>query len=170
MDFLQLTQARFSARKFTDEPVSTDDLNYILECMRMAPSATNAQPWRFLVVKTQEGRKRLYECYQREWLLTAPVVVVGLKNTQANWVRRYDGKPHGDVDLGIVMEHAALAAAERGLGTCWICAFDPERFRQLFPQPEGWEAVALMPIGHIAKDCPRKEKDRKALSEIVEFC
>lgn len=170
MDFLELTKKRYSVRKFTDEIVSEEDLNYVLECMRMAPSATNAQPWKFLVARSAEARGRVCQCYARPWLATAPVIIVGFKQTQANWVRSYDQKPHGDVDMGIVMEHAALAAAERGLGSCWICAFDPAKLRTLFPQPEGWEAVVVMPVGHIAPDCPDNPKRRKSLDEIVTFC
>lgn len=59
MTILELSQKRFSARKYTDEPVSEEDLNYILEVTRMAPSAVNKQPWKFLVVKSEEARKQL---------------------------------------------------------------------------------------------------------------
>ena len=55
MNILELSQTRFSARKYTDEPVSSDDLNYILECVRMAPSAVNRQPWKFVVVRSHEA-------------------------------------------------------------------------------------------------------------------
>jgi len=168
MDFLELSRERFSARKYTGEAVSDADLRYILECARLAPSATNAQPWKVLVVRSEEAKARLRQCYDREWFATAPLYLVTLKNTAKNWVRRFDGKPHGDVDLGIMTEHLCLAATARGLATCWVCAFDPDRFRTLFPQPEGWEAVAIVPLGHAAPDCPRKEKARMALEELAE--
>lgn len=53
MNILELSQTRFSARKYTDEAVSDDDLAYILECVRLAPSAVNRQPWKFVVVRTR---------------------------------------------------------------------------------------------------------------------
>lgn len=59
MNILELSQTRFSARKYTDEPVSDDDLNYIMECVRMAPSAVNRQPWKFVIVRNQEARESL---------------------------------------------------------------------------------------------------------------
>lgn len=68
MNILELSKKRFSARKFTDEAVSDDDLNYILEVVRMAPSAVNKQPWKFVIVKSDAARKRLQECYDREWI------------------------------------------------------------------------------------------------------
>lgn len=167
--FLDLCRERFSARLFTDEAVSDDDLQYILESVRMAPSAVNRQPWRFVVVKSEEARQRLCRCYDREWFRTAPIYVIGLKNTKEAWVRGFDGKPHGDIDLSIATEHLCLAATERGLGTCWVCNYDPQLLAELFPQPEGWEAVVVVPVGHIAADCPQRPKQRKELEEITEI-
>lgn len=167
-NFLDLCRERFSARKFTEEPVNDDDLSYILECVRMAPSAVNFQPWKFIVVQSEEAKQRLRQCYSREWFNSAPLYIIALKNNETAWRRKYDGKPHGDVDVSIAVEHLCLAASDCGLGTCWVCNYDTTLFAQLFPQPAEWEAVAIIPLGHIAPDCPRKEKDRKPLADIIE--
>lgn len=166
-DMLTLSRDRFSARKFTAEPVGKEDLEYVMECVRLAPSACNKQPWRWLVVRSDEARGKLQECYDREWFTSAPLYIIGMRSKEDNWVRRYDGKPHGDIDVAIATEHLCLAAADRGLGTCWVCAFDPAKMQQHFPR-EGYEAVVIVPMGHIAEDCPRGEKKRKDLAEIVE--
>lgn len=79
MNILELSKKRFSARKFTDEAVSDDDLNYILEVVRMAPSAVNKQPWKFVIVKSDAARKRLQECYDREWIKSAPLYHLSLR-------------------------------------------------------------------------------------------
>lgn len=168
MDFIELCLARFSARKYTDEAVSDADLDYIMQCVRLAPSAVNRQPWKFVVVKSAEGRKKVQAAYQRDWFYTAPMYIVAYKNHAEEWVRKYDNKPHGDVDLSIAIEHLTLAATERGLGTCWVCTFDPKVLAAEISQPEGWEAVAIIPLGHIAEDCPKTEKNRKSLSDIIE--
>ena len=168
-DFKTLCAERFSTRKFTDQPVSEDDLNYILECTRLAPSAVNRQPWKFLVVKSKENLAKLHQCYDRDWFRTAPLCIVALKNNAEAWVRPDDQKIHADIDLSIAIEHICLAAADRGLGSCWICNYNPDLLSQLFPQPEGTEAVAIIPIGHIAADCPRKDKSRKPIIEIVKI-
>lgn len=168
MNIIELCAERFSARKYTDEQVSEEDLGYILECVRLAPSAVNKQPWKFIVVESDEAKAKLCECYNREWFATAPIYIIALKNNNADWVRPSDGKHHGDVDVSIAVEHICLAATERGLGTCWVCNYDTEKMQELFPQPEGWEAVAIVPVGHIADDCPRNEKKRKEITEIVE--
>lgn len=168
MNLLELCAERFSARKYTDEKVSEEDLNYILECVRLAPSAVNFQPWKFLVVESEEAKAKLQLCYNRDWFKTAPLYILALKNNNVDWVRKYDSKHHGDIDVAIAVEHLCLAATERGLGTCWVCAYNSNTMKEQFPLPEGWEAVAIVPVGHIAEDCPKGEKNRKALDEIVE--
>ena len=166
-NMLSLSCGRFSARKFTSEPVSAEDLEYVMECVRMAPSACNRQPWKWLVVRSSEAKAKLQECYDREWFKTAPLYIVGMKNVEENWVRKYDNKSHGDIDVAIATEHLCLAAAERGLGTCWVCAYDSNKMQQLFPR-DGYEAVVIVPIGRIAPDCPKNEKNRKPMAEIIE--
>ena len=166
-NMLALSQERFSARKFTSEAVSQEDVDYIMECVRLAPSAVNRQPWLWLIVRSDEAKEKLQECYDREWFKTAPMYIVGMKNVNENWVRRYDEKPHGDIDVAIAAEHLCLAATERGLGTCWVCNYDTDKMLQFFPR-EGFGAVVIIPLGHIAEDCPHADKKRKEMNEIVE--
>ena len=163
-NMLALSQERFSARKFTSEAVSQEDVDYMMECVRLAPSAVNRQPWHWLIVRSDEAKEKLQECYDREWFKTAPMYIVGMKNVNENWVRRYDEKPHGDIDVAIAAEHLCLAATERGLGTCWVCNYDTDKMQQFFPR-EGFEAVVIIPLGHIAEDCPHTEKKRKEMNE-----
>ena len=166
MDIQELSRLRFSAHKFTDEKVSEADIDYILETVRLAPSACNRQPWKFVVVESDEAKDALCRCYDREWFRTAPLYVVCLRDINANWVRG-DGKEHGNIDVAIATEHLCLAAAERGLGTCWVCNFDAVKIKEVFTD-EGFEVVAIIPLGHIAADCHHGEKVRKPLDEIVE--
>ena len=167
MNMLELSGARFSARKYTNEAVSKQDLDYILECVRLAPSACNRQPWKFILVKSEEAKTKLRECYNRDWFTTAPMYIICMKNPEENWIRKDDEKPHGDIDLAIAIEHLCIAATERNLGTCWVCNYDVAKIKEYFPV-EGFEAVAIIPIGHIAEDCPHAEKKRKELCDI--FC
>lgn len=164
---LELSQKRFSARKYTSEPVSKEDLDYILECVRLAPSAVNRQPWKFVLVKSEEARKKLWRAYDREWFRTAPLYIVCLKDNENCWTRACDNKKHGDIDVAIATEHLCLAATERGLGTCWVCNFDTSAMSELLPS-DRYEAVAIIPIGHIDDSCPKAEKKRKEMEEIVE--
>ena len=167
MTFKELSEQRYSVRSYTDEPVSEEQLAYILECARLAPSAVNFQPWHFYVVSSKEGLEALATCYNREWFRTAPLCIVCCIRHDEAWVRQADGKAHGDIDIAIATEHICLAAAEQGLGTCWVCNFDARRCSELLRLPENEEPAVLIPLGHIAPDATQKPKQRKAIEEIV---
>ena len=132
----------------------------------MAPSACNRQPWQFIIVESSEAKALVHQCYGRNWFASAPIYIICLKNTDENWIRPDDSHAHGDIDLAIATEHLCLAAAERGLGTCWVCNFDVELTRKLFADGP-MEPVAIIPIGHIAQDCPATGKKRKPAIEII---
>jgi len=165
MNFKELVEERRSVRRYSDREVEQSKLDYILECARLAPSAVNRQPWHFAVVRSREARERLQRCYGRDWLSTAPVCIVVLADRNVSWKRPFDGHDHADIDAAIAAEHICLAATEQGLGSCWICNFDPAEFAVQFPQPEGVYPVVIIPIGYAA-DEPR-EKSRRPLSETV---
>ena len=168
MNILELSKKRFSVRKYSDTPVSEEDLQYILEVTRMAPSAVNKQPWKFVIVRSDAARKQLQECYNREWFKSAPLYIICMREVDNNWIRQEDNKQHGDIDVAIATEHLCLAATERGLGSCWVCNFDVAKLKETFPY-KGFEPIAIIPIGHIADDCPLNEKKRKALEEITDI-
>jgi nitroreductase len=163
-NFLQLCQQRFSLRAYKPEKVSAEVIDYIMECVRMAPSAVNKQPWRFRLLTSPEDLSKVQQCYNRSWFATAPACFLVCRHRDEEWVRSADGKPHGDIDVAIAVEHLCLAAAEKGLGTCWVCNFDITKCINLFPVPNNLEPVALIPIG-LPQDVPT-EKKRKSLSEI----
>lgn len=164
MKFLDLVERRYSCRSYKSEAVEADKLSYVMECVRQSPSAVNRQPWRFRVVSGEAERQQLRQCYGREWFASAPLYVIASVLTDEQWVRA-DGKPHGDIDVAIAVEHLCLAAAEQGLGTCWVCNFDVELCKRLLGLPAGEEPVVLIPIGYPADAA--KEKKRKPLDEIA---
>ena len=164
MNFLELVKARYSARNYTDRPIEAEKLAYLMECVRLAPSAVNFQPWRFRVVTDPEGLQTLCSCYKREWIQTAPCIVVACIEHEESWHRRADNKDHGDIDIAIAVEHLCLAAAEQGLGGCWVCNFDAERCRELLALPESLEPAVLIPLGYAADEALAKK--RKPMEEI----
>ncbi|MCR4920681.1 MAG: nitroreductase family protein [Bacteroidaceae bacterium] len=165
--FKELCAMRYSCRNYAEQAVEDEKLQYIMECVRLAPSAVNRQPWQFMIVKDGPLRDIINNAYAREWMRTAPVVVVCLADRGSAWVRPSDGKNHADIDLAIAIEHLVLAAADQGLGSCWVCNFDAPLFARTFPIPEGLEAIALIPLGY--PDVLPTEKKRKALEEIVDL-
>ena len=165
MNFLELVKARYSSRNYDARPVEQEKLDYIMECVRLAPSAVNLQPWRFRIVTDKEAIARLQTCYKRDWLSTAPCIIVACANHEESWHRRADNKDHADIDVAIAVEHICLAATEQGLATCWVCNFNAEGCREVLQLPENLEPVVLVPIGYPLDEC--KDKNRKALEEIV---
>ena len=164
MELLKLIKRRYSCRNYKPKSVENKKLDYIMECVRFAPSAVNKQPWRFRIISSEEDRKKICQCYNREWFATAPIVIVASILHDEEWVRA-DGKHHGDIDIAIAVEHLCLAATEQGLGTCWVCNFDTELCKKSFAFDENEEAAVLIPIGYPADEL--KEKNRKAIEEIV---
>ena len=164
MEFLELVKRRYSCRNYQSKPVEQGKLDYIMECVRLAPSAVNRQPWRFRIVSSEEGRKKLCQCYSREWFTTSPVIIIASILHDEEWVRS-DGKHHGDIDIAIAVEHLCLAAAEQGVGTCWVCNFDAKLCKSLFELSDNEEAAVLIPLGYPADEL--REKNRKSISEII---
>ena len=70
MVFLDLVKQRYSCRSYQEKSVEQEKLDYVMECVRFAPSAVNKQPWMFRVVKNEADKAKLQECYNREWFST----------------------------------------------------------------------------------------------------
>lgn len=167
MNLHELIEQRYSVRSYSTEAVSEEQLHYIMECARLAPSAVNFQPWHFYVVSRAEDRAKLQECYNREWFRSAPMYIIACVRHDEEWVRKTDAKAHGQIDIAIAVEHICLAAAEQGLGTCWVCNFDADLCRRHFALPENEEPAVLIPLGHPAAEAAAPTKLRKAMEEIV---
>ena len=169
MNFCKLASTRQSVRSFKSEKPSKEILEQVMEAVRIAPSAVNYQPWKFIVVCNDDLLSKLHECYPREWFSSAPTCIVALGNHQEAWHRQADGKDHTDIDVSIAIDHLILQAAELGLGTCWVCNFDSPKVSKLFQLPDYLEPIALIPIGYPTDELIAKDKKRKSQDEIVSW-
>ena len=165
--FLELAEKRRSVRAYKPEPVPEELLQQVLEAGRLAPSACNKQPWRFIVVRSETGRRALGTAYAREWFWKAPVVIAVCILPKEAWVRSYDGQNYAMVDGALALDHMTLAAAELGLGTCWIGAFDPAAAREILGLPDGVEIVGLTPLGYPDVEPNPRARSRRPLAETV---
>lgn len=159
MDVLEAIRIRRSIRKYRPEPIPDKKLETILEAARLAPSADNRQPWRFVIVEGRERRKALAKAANDQTFLGdagAIVVAIGDPAKSARWYEK---------DTMIALEHVVLAATALGYGTCWIGAFDEDAVKSLLKIPAKMKVVALLPIG-IPDEKPTP-KQRKELSEIL---
>lgn len=170
MKFLDLARHRYSVRDYKPDPITEEDLLYVLEAGRVAPSAVNYQPWKFLVIRDETALKGVHSLYHREWFRQAPCVIILLLDHEQAW-KRSDGKDHGDIDVSIAADHMTLAATEKGLGTCWVCNFDKQKTVEYFNLPENLEPVVFLPIGKpdSAPDINRHGEKRKPLEEIIHY-
>lgn len=167
MEFLDIAKKRYSVRKYKDTPVEREKLEKILEAGRVAPTGKNAQPQRLIVVQGEEGLEKLKKATR---FYDAPCVIIVCSNKDETWVRPYDGKKLTDIDASIVTDHMMLQATELGLGTLWVCWFDPEVLRAEFSIPEHLEIVNLLVIGYADGEgagADRHDKMRKPLTETV---
>lgn len=164
MEFQELIRARYSVRAYKPDLVKDDVLDRILNAARLAPSAANRQPIRLVVATTKGKEEEFRKVYAREWFVEAPIVICACGIQQEAWVRR-DGKSYLDVDVAIAMDHLILAAANEGVGTCWIAAFDAEAARSAFDIPPEIEPILLTPLGYPLDELSKKE--RKPLDNLV---
>lgn len=166
MEFSDLIQSRYSVRAYRSDPVEEEKLQRVLEAARLAPTAANRQPFQLLVIHTAGRGEEMQRIYPREWFAQAPLVICVCGLPEKAWVSK-EGVNSVHVDAAIVMDHLILAAADIGLGTCWIGAFDRQAARDVLGLPEDVEPIAMTPIGYPA-DQP-KPKQRKPLSELVHY-
>ena len=164
MDFQELIRVRRSVRGYKPDPVEEDVLLRVLGAGRIAPTACNLQPFHLIVVTDPETRQRMQAAYARDWFWTAPVILVGCAEPAKAWKRR-DGWSAAEIDLAIVMDHIILAATEEGLGTCWVCAFDEAKTKEILGIPPEVRVLAMTPLGY--PDGNPRPFARKRLADLV---
>ncbi len=140
MEVLEAIRARRSVRSYEPDPVSDEILSRLLEAARLAPSAMNYQPWRFIVVRSQEKRDRIARsgAFGR-FLSQAPVAIVACGDK---------GSRYHVHDTCIALEHIVLAATSVGLGSCWIVSYDEETVKGLLKIPDRFSVVAIVSLGY----------------------
>lgn len=168
--FHDLVETRKSVRGYDPErPVPREQLDRVLDAGRLAPSAKNLQPWKFLLVSSPEMLEKVRPCYEREWFRQAPHILIVTGDRQAAWVRPSDGWNSLETDMSIAMDHLVLAAHAEGLATCWISAFDPQRLREALALKPSEEIFAITPLGYPSEGAETRPKTRKPLDAVVRY-
>jgi len=167
MEYSQLIANRYSVRAYRPDPVEDEKLLQVLEAARLAPTAANRQPIQLVVMHTAGREVELGRIYRRPWFVQAPLVIAVCAISSQAWVRESDRFNARLIDSAIVADHLILAAANLGLGTCWIAAFDVNAARDVLRLPVEAEPVIFTPLGYPA-DLPGP-KIRKPLTELVRY-
>jgi nitroreductase len=147
MDIYEIIKTRKSVRSYKPDEVEPEKLKRVLEAVRLAPSASNRQEWRFVVARNPDTRKQLARAASGQaFVAEAPVVLACCADSDGHIMRC--GHPSFLIDVAIAADHLTLAAAAEGLGTCWIGAFDQQAVKKILDIPEHIQVVQLMPLGY----------------------
>jgi nitroreductase len=177
MSFSELVNLRRSCRSFLERPLERDKIIRCLEAARMAPSACNSQPWRFVVVDHPEKVQKLSPLLQSEpfrlnaFTKQAPVFVVVVEepaNLAAKFGGRFKDQEFASIDIGLAVENFCLAAAEQGLGNCIIGWFAENKLRRLLGIPKGRRIRLVIALGYPA-EVPIAPKARKPAEKVYGF-
>ena len=169
VNFLDLAKKRYSVRSYESKKVEEEKLLQILEAGRIAPTAANIQPQRFLVIKSEEALKTLSKGVNYH---NAPLAIIVCGDHDNVWVRPFDGKNMIDIDTSIVTDHMMMTAEDLGLGSCWLTYFDPEIIRKEFNIPSHLEPVSILAIGYQAGKSQSPERynvTRSPLKDILYY-
>ena len=174
--FLELVRHRQSDRAYLDKPVEPEKIERILEAARLAPSACNSQPWKFIVVTDPEKRLQIADATSSKILSMnhftkqAPVQLVVIEES-GNFTSSVGGwatnKHYPHIDLGIAAAHITLAATDEGLGSCIIGWCDEKKVREVLNIPKNKRVMLVILLGYSAR--PLREKKRKTKEEIVSY-
>ena len=177
-NFIQLVKQRQSVRKYDPRPVEEEKLERCLEAARLAPSASNSQPWKFIVVNEPELKSKVARetvgpmATFNTFTDQAPVIVVITieKMKTVTQIGAYlKDREFPLIDIGIAAEHLCLQAAEEGLGTCMLGWFNEKPIKELLNVPASKRIGLIITLGYPAPDYPVKDKKRKCYHEVVTF-
>ncbi len=178
MVLMDLILHRHSVRRYLDKPVEREKIMQCLEAARLAPSASNSQPWHFVIVDEPALKSKLCDAafsglfsvmkFPRE----APVLVAAVANPPGPGLRMGNLLLRTNfslIDMGIAVEHFVLQADELGLGNCWLGLFDEKKVKKALGIPQKRKVMALLTLGYYDEALARREHRRKALSEMSSF-
>ncbi|UCG34954.1 MAG: nitroreductase family protein [Candidatus Omnitrophota bacterium] len=167
MNIFDAIRKRRSIRSYQDKAVTDELLTKILEAGRQAPSASNRQEWRFVVVRNKKIREALCKAAKNQpFVKEAPVIIACCAKTD-NHVMTC-GQPCYPIDVAAAIDHMTLAAVELGLGTCWIGAFHEDEVKNILSVPDDIRVVELLALGYPVSEST-SFKERLPLEDIVFF-
>ncbi len=175
-NFLRLIRSRRSCRKYSDQAVEREKLERIIEAGRMAPSACNAQPWKFIVVDDKALLHDLSGAASSKllgmnWFVNQAPIQVVIVRERVNITSKIGGtiknKDYSLIDIGIASENICLQAEAEGLGSCILGWFDEERVKKILSIPKSKRVELIITIGYSLAE--KRERGRKPPEETVSF-
>lgn len=178
MKFHELILKRQSDRSYSSKPIDREIVNRCIDAARLAPSASNSQPWTFIVVddcelKDKVGRKAFGPLKSFNKFVPQAPVIIAIVLERPKIVTEIGGriknKEYPLMDIGIAAEHFCLQAAEEGLGSCMIGWFDERAIKSLLNVPENKNIPLLITLGYIPEDYKHRKKIRKSMDKVLKY-
>lgn len=166
-NFLELAKARYSCRKLTDKKIEPEKIDRILQAAVAAPTAKNIQPYKIWKVTSPESFAKIKQATNFTFG-AGMALIVGIEKEKA-FTRPFDGMNFAHVDGAIIATHIMLAIQDEGLATTWVGYFDAPKLQELIPEMQGYDLVAIFPVGYPADDAKpsNRHEERRAISEAV---
>lgn len=174
MTFDEIVSKRKSIRDYEDKPVEKEKVLQVLQAARLAPSACNKQPWRFVIVESPEAKNLVLKegfggaIVPNKWAKTAPIIIVVCSQTDIifhNIAEKIQGVNYHLIDLGIACQNLVLKACDLGLGTCYIGWFKGKAIKKVLGLPSSYKVECLITLGYPTKAEPISTQ-RKNIEEI----
>jgi len=162
MSIVELLLSRRSIRKFRKDQIPQDELQKILEAGRHSPSASNMQPWRFIVLTDPKIKEQLSHRQWSGFIKDTAVTIAGCAYEGSDYARKWSR-----VDTSIALENMVIAAWGLGIGSCWVGDFDEDEVRSILNVPNDWKILALISFGY--PDETPEAPPKKPISEIVSY-
>ena len=174
--FLELVKSRKSIRKYKDTPVERGKIMQCIEASRLAPSACNSQPWRFIVIDNPQTKEAFCNevfsgVFKRTQFAAKAPVIVALISDKGNLLSKIGNVVRTTqfwlINIGIAVENFCLQAADIGLGTCMLGWFNQKAADRFLKIPKGQKTELLISLGY-----PDENPDfrpRKTIEKISEF-
>lgn len=178
MNFLDLVKKRQSVRRYLAKEIEADKLERCLEAARLAPSASNSQPWSFIVVHDSELKEKVAKqtfdqvISFNKFVVQAPVLVVFIIEKpkvitrMGSFIKKIE---YPKIDIGIASQNFCMQATEEGLGTCMLGWFKESPIKQLLNIPASKKIGLIVSVGYAPKDYRLREKSRKSFAEVVKY-
>lgn len=178
MQFIELVEKRQSDRKYIEKTIPKEQILKIIEAARLAPSASNSQPWTFIViddisVKTEIAKTTVTKGLPiNKFAFDAAVIIAIVVETPktitriAGWLKKRD---FPWIDIGIAAEHICLQAAELGIGSCMVGWFDEKKAKKILQLPKSKRIGLLITLGYTPQDYHHRQKTRKPIEQILKY-
>ena len=165
----KLLKERYSVRNYSSKPIEKEVLAKILEAGRVAPSARNSQPLKIYVLQTEDALAKAKET--SPCTFNAPIILMMCSDNNLGYQNPFTAERYNTMDITIATTQMMLQATALGVGSCWVCRFNPILAAEVFNLPDNIQPICLLTLGYPSEEAVPSDRhfSRKAMDEIVTY-